>query len=270
MDIDNIPFGIDFRTHIQNVLQQADVLIVVIGPRWLGVDAAGAARMAQEADPVRAEVEMALARGLPLLPVLVDGAKMPEAAALPASFGQFAYLNAAEVATGRDFHPHVDRLIAAIDQTVAALTGETPARAAPASPLMPAKASWPGDLARYLLVPIVILLVAHHIIVNALDLNDAYLRIVTIAVPLAFGLLLAWLAGRGTLPAVAVAIALGLIAVSGMTVSEGLNSGDPILPQNRVEWRDNIEYAASIALSFIVGHALGRMLGAARRRTKSI
>ena len=118
MDIDNIPFGTDFRTHIQAVLQQADLLIVVIGPRWLGVDAGGAVRMAQADDPVRAEVEMALGRDLPLIPVLVDGAKMPEASALPASFKDFAFRNAAEVATGRDFHPHVDRLIAAIDVTV--------------------------------------------------------------------------------------------------------------------------------------------------------
>jgi hypothetical protein len=45
-----------------------------------------------------------------------------------------------------------------------------------------------------------------------------------------------------------------------------LNSGDPILPETRMEWRDNIEYAASIALSLVAGHALGRALGAALRR----
>ncbi len=33
-----------------------------------------------------------------------------------------------------------------------------------------------------------------------------------------------------------------------------------------MEWRDNIEYAASIALSLVAGHALGRALGAALRR----
>ena len=56
------------------------------------------------------------------------------------------------------------------------------------------------------------------------------------------------------------AIALGIVAAAGMTVSEGLNSGQPILPQTRVEWQDNIEYAATIALSFIAGHALAREL----------
>jgi len=120
MDIDNIPFGTDFRSHIQAVLQETEVLIVVIGPQWLGTDAAGAVRMSQDSDPVRAEIEAAQARSLPLIPVLVDGARMPASAELPASFKDFAFLNAAEVATGRDFHPHLDRLIGAIDRTVAA------------------------------------------------------------------------------------------------------------------------------------------------------
>jgi TIR domain-containing protein len=272
MDVDNIPFGTDFRSHIQAVLQETEVLIVVIGPQWLGSDAAGAVRMSQESDPVRAEIEAAQARSLPLIPVLVDGARMPASAELPASFKDFAFLNAAEVATGRDFHPHLDRLIGAIDRTVAARSGSSPGAApgGPASPMaagaVSASASWRADLVRYLALPIVILLVAHHVIVNSLDLDDLYLRIVSIAVPFFFGFLLAWLGGRGAGAAVAIAVALGVISVAGMNVSQGLNSGDPILPETRVEWRDNIEYAASIALSLVAGHALGRALGAALRR----
>lgn len=268
MDVDNIPFGTDFRTHIQGVLQQADVLIVVIGPHWLGLDAAGAARMAQEADPVRAEIEAALARDLPLIPVLVDGAKMPEASALPASFKDFAFLNAAEVATGRDFHPHIDRLIGAIDRTVAGPaqpTGEAAANAKSAA--IPSFATrWQANLVRYVALPVVVLLVAHHVIINALDLNNAYLRAVTIAVPFCFGILLAYHARRGTAAAIAIAVAVGVIAVSGMTISVGLSSGEPILPQDGQEWRDNIEYSASIALSLMVGHAFARALAAVSRR----
>jgi hypothetical protein len=51
-----------------------------------------------------------------------------------------------------------------------------------------------------------------------------------------------------------------------MTISDGLNSGQPILPETRVEWRDNIVFVVGIALSFIVGHALGRALAAALGR----
>jgi hypothetical protein len=276
MDIDNIPFGADFRAHIQAVLRETQVLIVVIGPRWLGADAAGTIRMSQESDPVRAEIEAALARNMPLIPVLVDGAKMPGSAELPASFNEFAFLNAAEVATGRDFHPHLDRLIAAIDRTVAASAipgphaasagaaskrGPTPRAGAGAAEIAASAApSWPADLASYLIVPTVLLLVAHHVIVNSLDLDAEYLRIVSIGVPFGFGFLLLWQGGRGAGAAVAIAAALGVISVTGMTVSEGLNSGQPILPETRFEWKDNIEYAASIALSLVAGHALGRAL----------
>ena len=37
MDIDNIPFGTDFRKHIQNVISNSDVVIAVVGPKWLGM-----------------------------------------------------------------------------------------------------------------------------------------------------------------------------------------------------------------------------------------
>ena len=41
MDIDRIPFGTDFRHHIQDALRDADVLLAVIGPTWLGKTADG-------------------------------------------------------------------------------------------------------------------------------------------------------------------------------------------------------------------------------------
>src|SRR5579863_9809291 len=78
MDIENIPFGIDFRDHIRSVLLKADVLLVVIGRSWAGADpSSGLRRILEEADPVRAELEVALERNMPLIPVLVDGAAMP-------------------------------------------------------------------------------------------------------------------------------------------------------------------------------------------------
>ena len=35
-DIDNIPVGVDFREHLDSALEACDVLLVVIGPGWLG------------------------------------------------------------------------------------------------------------------------------------------------------------------------------------------------------------------------------------------
>jgi caspase domain-containing protein/TIR domain-containing protein len=114
-DIDNIPFGVDFRTHIDAALRDADVLVAIIGPKWRGDEAAGEARIFQESDPVRVEIETALAHGIAIVPVLVEGAGMPPVSALPASLRDFSFVNAAEVDEGRDFHQHMERVERAID-----------------------------------------------------------------------------------------------------------------------------------------------------------
>jgi hypothetical protein len=118
MDVDNIPFGTDFRTHIKDALLQSDVMLVVVGQRWLGRGEGGETRMNDESDPVRVEVESALKAGIPLIPLLVDGAQMPKVTELPESLRELAYRNAAIIDSGRDFHAHVERLSRSIDQII--------------------------------------------------------------------------------------------------------------------------------------------------------
>lgn len=114
LDVDDIPYGADFREHIAGVMRATDVVVALIGDAWLGRTAAGA-RILDERDPVRVEIEATLEGAIPLVPVLVDGATMPEAEALPATIAQLSYRNAVALSTGRDFDAHVRRLIAAID-----------------------------------------------------------------------------------------------------------------------------------------------------------
>lgn len=271
MDIDNIPFGIDFRTHIDETLRRTEVLVAVIGANWLGINAAGGPRMQEKTDPVRVEIATAIGRKLPIIPVLIDGAKMPSSTELPPEFGNFAFLNAAEVATGRDFRTHMDRLISAIDrvaagdQYAAAPHLEHRTHAAVADLAAPARQLWLSDVPRYFVAPLIVLLVAHHVIVNAFDLNTIYLQIVCAVVPFVFGFALFRLSRRSAGTASGFAVALGLIAVTGMTVSQSLNSGDPVLPQTWFEWWDNVNFAVIIALGFMVGHTLARALWAALR-----
>ena len=59
MDIDNIPFGVDFRDHIRENVRSADILLAIVGTSWIGSNAEGAPRILQADDPVRAEVEIA-------------------------------------------------------------------------------------------------------------------------------------------------------------------------------------------------------------------
>jgi TIR domain len=269
MDIDNIPLGIDFRTHIHETLQRTDVLIAVIGMKWLVSNADGTLRMREETDPVRVEIETALARKTTIIPVLVDGARMPDSADLPPEFGNFAFLNAAEVATGRDFRSHMERLIGAIDRTtsgnVSAATTDfatvhTQTRAVEGKDS--ALQSWLNDVLRGFAVPLVLLLVMHHVLVNAYDLNVLYLQMACVAVPLASGAIFSRTSVRGGAPAIAMAIALGIVADAGMTISQSLYSGDPVMPQTRIEWWDNFNFAAIIALSYSVGYTLTRMMRA--------
>jgi uncharacterized protein YecT (DUF1311 family) len=127
-DIDSIRPGIDFRTQIADALATTDVLLVIVGPRWLGRGEGVASRMDSESDPVRVEVEMALKRDIPVIPVLVSGTKMPEIGELPASLKDFAFRHAVEVDGGRDFDHHIEGLAGALDQIFAAKGMAPPGR----------------------------------------------------------------------------------------------------------------------------------------------
>jgi len=114
-DIDSIPPGIDFRVHINEMLRQTSVLLAVVGPEWLGAKGGGVERIQQESDAVRVEIETALRRRTPLLPILIGNTTMPSSEQLPPSLKDFAFRNALRVDTGQDFDYHMDRLIRAID-----------------------------------------------------------------------------------------------------------------------------------------------------------
>src|ERR1051325_4205685 len=83
MDIDNIPFGTDFREHIQNAILQNDLLLAVVGPSCTGANETGSARIAEEPDLVRIEVETAMKAPTRVIPLLVNAAPMPKDADMP-------------------------------------------------------------------------------------------------------------------------------------------------------------------------------------------
>jgi formylglycine-generating enzyme required for sulfatase activity len=114
MDIDSMPFGVDFREHIDTAVGQCDVVLAVIGPKWVGESDAHR-RIDEPRDLVRIELESALNRNLLLIPILVDRVPMPGEADLPPSLARLAYRNAIDVDQGRDFRLHVERLIRGIE-----------------------------------------------------------------------------------------------------------------------------------------------------------
>lgn len=83
MDVDNVEPGVDFVHVLNDAVGACDVLLAVIGKRWLTQRRGGLRRLDDPNDWVRIELEAALTRGIRLIPVLTDGAVMPKAEALP-------------------------------------------------------------------------------------------------------------------------------------------------------------------------------------------
>ena len=85
-------------------------------------------RIHEESDPVRVEVETALRRRVPLIPVLIGSTKMPSSDLLPPSLKDFAFRNAVKVDTGQDFDYHMDRLIRSMDAILEQAPKSPPSR----------------------------------------------------------------------------------------------------------------------------------------------
>jgi hypothetical protein len=115
VDVETIPAGLDFRTHIEKVLANCDVMLAIIGPQWNGVGSSGGSRIFDEGDLVRTEIEIALKKKTPIIPVLIDRSPMPKAHELPASLQPFAFLESAQLDSRSDFDVHIARLILAIE-----------------------------------------------------------------------------------------------------------------------------------------------------------
>jgi len=114
-DVDSMPLGFDFREHLQQQVGRCSVLIAVIGKNWLGRSASNEQRLSDQRDHLRIEIETALERRIPVIPVLVDGVEMPSEADLPPSLARLAYHHGISVRPDPDFHNDADRLVRGIE-----------------------------------------------------------------------------------------------------------------------------------------------------------
>src|SRR5690348_16175934 len=78
-DMDSIRPGDDFAAAIEAAVGACAVLLAVIVPQWLAAEENGERRLDDPQDWVRLEIEAAINRGVRVIPVLVDGARMPAA-----------------------------------------------------------------------------------------------------------------------------------------------------------------------------------------------
>ena len=92
------------------------MLVAVIGKKWNPTLASGEPRLNDERDHLRIEIESALQRRIPVIPVLVDGVEMPSEKDLPPSLQRLAYYNGISVRPDPDYHNDVTRLARGIEQ----------------------------------------------------------------------------------------------------------------------------------------------------------
>ena len=114
MDVDTLDPGVDFYASIQEAVGQCDVLIAIIGPRWLSIaDRHGHRRIDCPEDWVSLEIAAALDREIPVIPVLVDETAMPSQDKLPERLKRLARRNAARL-DHETFKTDIERIVTAI------------------------------------------------------------------------------------------------------------------------------------------------------------
>lgn len=125
-DVDSIPYGNDFRKHLNQTVGQCQVLVAVIGPSWMKVLQERLAKVDTH-DWVRSELETVLGKEppIPVIPLLVAGAAMPKEADLPDLLKPLAHRHAAQARPDPDFHHDIDRLIRRLEGIVGT-PGATP------------------------------------------------------------------------------------------------------------------------------------------------
>jgi hypothetical protein len=111
MDVDAIPLGTNFSKVLHEEVAKCGVLLAVIGPNWLDArDEHGNRRLDNPNDFVRIEVAAALQRSIPVIPILLDGARIPKADELPEDLKELLLRNGMEIRHA-SFQDDMNRLI---------------------------------------------------------------------------------------------------------------------------------------------------------------
>lgn len=118
-DVDNIPLGFDFRSVLDDAIGKAGAVLVIIGPTWVTcADEDGGRRLDSPTDFVRLEVESALQKSLPVIPVVVGRGRIPSPDELPDGLKPLSYRNGMSVRPDPDFNHDMRRLASALEQWI--------------------------------------------------------------------------------------------------------------------------------------------------------
>src|SRR6516165_9115287 len=124
MDVDAVPLGVNFVKVLSEEVAKCDVLLAVIGPKWLNArDEDGNRRLDNPHDFVRIEIGAALQRNILVIPILLDGAKVPKANQLPKDLEELSIRNGLDVRHA-SFHTDIDRLVRSLKGQLAEADAE--------------------------------------------------------------------------------------------------------------------------------------------------
>ena len=110
MDVAAIEAGVDFVDVLHKAVGSCDALLAVIGPQWLSATQGGNRRLDDPRDFVRIEIAGALERNVRVLPVLVEGARVPPVESLPADLQALTRRQAIELRDAR-WDDDIERLV---------------------------------------------------------------------------------------------------------------------------------------------------------------
>ncbi len=109
--------GVDIPSAIARAVTECDVMLVLIGEKWLTAEQDGRRRLDNEDDYVRLEIAAGLDREILMMPLLVGGARMPSRRDLPHALAGLADRKGHRL-TDERWHYDVDRLVAALPPSV--------------------------------------------------------------------------------------------------------------------------------------------------------
>ena len=160
MDIGMKP-GVPWQDEIERKIGSCDAFVALIGPRWLtAADSKGRRRLDDPKDHLRREIEAAVWREVPLIPVLVEDAEMPTEEDLPTSLAPLSQRHALEIRnTSRRYD--VAQLFESLDEVAA---GKAP----PPPPPPPPDPPPPQRPSRAVLIAAALLLVALAVLAGVL------------------------------------------------------------------------------------------------------
>ena len=118
MDIDSLAPGVDFVKKLEEAVEQCDVMLVLVGSKWLSIKAEdGTRRIDGDRDYVRLEIASGLDREITVVPILIQNTPMPRAMELPREIRSFARHQALEIVHNR-FHQGAQEVIDFIEQAL--------------------------------------------------------------------------------------------------------------------------------------------------------